>query len=81
MASWRRPGKRQGSQMGLAAGAKAPALMGTIGPMRDLQFDHMDLFARVAELGMLSAVARVRREFCEEKIVPMYERAYERVIA
>ena len=28
-----------------------------------------------------AAVARVRREFCEEKIVPMYERAYERVIA
>ena len=28
-----------------------------------------------------AAVARVRREFCEEKIVPLYERAYERVIA
>jgi N-acetyl-alpha-D-glucosaminyl L-malate synthase BshA len=27
-----------------------------------------------------AAVARVRSEFCEEKIVPMYERAYERVI-
>jgi hypothetical protein len=27
-----------------------------------------------------AAVARVRREFCEEKIVPLYERAYERVI-
>jgi DNA-binding transcriptional LysR family regulator len=28
--------------------------------MRDLQFDDMHLFARVAELGTLSAVARER---------------------
>ncbi|MDB5874222.1 MAG: transcriptional regulator, LysR family [Ramlibacter sp.] len=31
-----------------------------MGPMRDLQFDDMHLFARVAELGTLSAVARER---------------------
>jgi DNA-binding transcriptional LysR family regulator len=34
--------------------------MVTIGRMRDLQFDDMHLFARVAELGTLSAVARER---------------------
>ncbi len=32
----------------------------TIGPMRDLDFDDMHLFLRVAELGTLSAVARER---------------------
>jgi N-acetyl-alpha-D-glucosaminyl L-malate synthase BshA len=34
-----------------------------------------ELHARITK----AAVLRVRREFCEEKIVPMYERAYERV--
>lgn len=34
--------------------------MVTIAPMRDLQFADMHLFARVAELGTLSAVARER---------------------
>src|SRR5215210_8130871 len=43
--------------MGVAAGAKA---RGYHWPMRDLQFDDMHLFARVAELGTLSAVARER---------------------
>jgi DNA-binding transcriptional LysR family regulator len=35
-------------------------LFATIGRMRDLDFDAMHLFARVAELGTLSAVARER---------------------
>jgi len=39
-------------------GAACPVV--TIGVMRDLQFDDMHLFARVAELGTLSAVARER---------------------
>jgi len=39
-------------------GAACPVV--TIGAMRDLQFDDMHLFARVAELGTLSAVARER---------------------
>jgi N-acetyl-alpha-D-glucosaminyl L-malate synthase BshA len=37
--------------------------------------DH-ELHSRVAT----AALARVRREFCAEKIVPMYEKAYERVV-
>lgn len=46
--------------MGVAAAAKAAWRGSTIAPMRELQFADMHLFARVAELGTLSAVARER---------------------
>src|SRR6187551_3547437 len=49
--------KRRGPQMRFAANARASRYHC---PMRDLQFDDMHLFARVAELGTLSAVARER---------------------
>lgn len=46
--------------MGVAAAAKPAGRGITIAPMRELQFADMHLFARVAELGTLSAVARER---------------------
>lgn len=46
--------------MALAANAKPWAPLVTIAAMRDLAFDDLHLFARVAELGTLSAVARER---------------------
>src|SRR4051812_26303929 len=49
--------KPRRAQIGFAAGATASRYHC---PMRDLQFDDMHLFARVAELGTLSAVARER---------------------
>src|SRR4051812_10888212 len=49
--------KPRRAQIGFAAGATASRYHC---PMRDLQFDDMHLFARVADLGTLSAVARER---------------------
>jgi DNA-binding transcriptional LysR family regulator len=50
-------GKRRAAQIGVAHGAKP---LVTIAFMRELDFDDMHLFARVAGLGTLSAVARER---------------------